>query len=292
MAAAGLWPGRAPETAWTFPEPIALFRPNVRIIGRSTRFIRSNRSGAARCRRHGRVSRIHAVASRCRRWLGACACRMRAAAGARSCAWLLLVARSAACSSSQPVRQGRRAARRAGRAALQRGPLSCSTTSKTQGRGQEIRRGRPPASVFGMGAQGADHVGLRLLPGRRLRRMRSPPRKRYVTLHPGSPDAAYAQYLIGSSYFDQIPDITRDQGRTEKAIAALEEVSANIRTSEYADSAKQKIEVARDQLAGKEMDDRPLLPRQARITPARSTASRSWSRSTRPRATSKRRWSA
>src|SRR5215470_5506044 len=25
--------------------------------------------------------------------------------------------------------------------------------------------------------------------------------KRYVTLHPGSPDAAYAQYLIASSYF-------------------------------------------------------------------------------------------
>ncbi|MBV9557965.1 MAG: outer membrane protein assembly factor BamD, partial [Pseudolabrys sp.] len=38
--------------------------------------------------------------------------------------------------------------------------------------------------------------------------------KRYVTLHPGSQDAAYAQYLIGSSYFDEIPDITRDQART------------------------------------------------------------------------------
>ena len=49
--------------------------------------------------------------------------------------------------------------------------------------------------------------------------------KRYVTLHPGSPDAAYAQFLIGSSYFEQIPDVTRDQGRTDKAIAALEEVS-------------------------------------------------------------------
>ena len=36
--------------------------------------------------------------------------------------------------------------------------------------------------------------------------------RRYVTLHPGSPDAAYAQFLIGSSYFDQIPDVTRDQG--------------------------------------------------------------------------------
>ena len=45
---------------------------------------------------------------------------------------------------------------------------------------------------------------------------------RYVTLHPGSPDASYAQYLIAASHFDQIPDISRDQSRTEKAIAALE----------------------------------------------------------------------
>ena len=29
---------------------------------------------------------------------------------------------------------------------------------------------------------------------------------RYVTLHPGSPDAAYAQYLIAASHYDQIPD--------------------------------------------------------------------------------------
>src|SRR5467141_4605816 len=49
--------------------------------------------------------------------------------------------------------------------------------------------------------------------------------KRYIALHPGSPDAAYAQYLIGSSYFDEIPDITRDQARTEKAVQALEEVA-------------------------------------------------------------------
>src|SRR5215813_2240726 len=33
--------------------------------------------------------------------------------------------------------------------------------------------------------------------------------RRYVTLHPGSPDAAYAQFLIGSSYFDQMPEISR-----------------------------------------------------------------------------------
>src|SRR5260370_2839525 len=76
---------------------------------------------------------------------------------------------------------------------------------------------------------------------------------RYVTLHPGSADAAYAQYLIAASHYDQIPDTSRDQGRTEKAIAALEEVIRKYPTSEYANSAKAKLEGARDQLAGKEM---------------------------------------
>lgn len=78
--------------------------------------------------------------------------------------------------------------------------------------------------------------------------------KRYVTLHPGSPDAAYAQFLIASAYFDQIPDITRDQQRTEKALQALDEVVRKYPNTEYAASAKQKMEVARDQLAGKEME--------------------------------------
>src|ERR1700753_3874813 len=77
---------------------------------------------------------------------------------------------------------------------------------------------------------------------------------RYVTLHPGSPDASYAQYLIAASHYDQIPDISRDQGRTEKAIAALEEVVRKYPTSEYATSAKAKLEGARDQLAGREMN--------------------------------------
>jgi outer membrane protein assembly factor BamD len=77
--------------------------------------------------------------------------------------------------------------------------------------------------------------------------------RRYIQLHPGSPDAAYAQFLIGSSYFDQIRDVTRDQERTERAISALDEVVRKYPTSEYAVSAKRKIEVARDQLAGREM---------------------------------------
>jgi outer membrane protein assembly factor BamD len=74
-----------------------------------------------------------------------------------------------------------------------------------------------------------------------------------VTLHPSSPDAAYAQYLIGSAYYDQIPDVSRDQQRAERAIAALEEVSRKYPTTEYAVASKRKLAMARDQLAGKEM---------------------------------------
>ena len=78
--------------------------------------------------------------------------------------------------------------------------------------------------------------------------------KRYVTLHPGNPDAAYAQYLIGASYYDQIPDVNHDQTRADRAISALEEVVRKYPETEYARNAKKKIDMARDQLAGHEME--------------------------------------
>lgn len=78
--------------------------------------------------------------------------------------------------------------------------------------------------------------------------------KRYITLHPSTADAAYAQFLIGSAYYDQIPDISRDQTRTERAIASLNEVVTKYPNTEYAISAKRKIDVGRDQLAAKEME--------------------------------------
>jgi outer membrane protein assembly factor BamD len=76
---------------------------------------------------------------------------------------------------------------------------------------------------------------------------------RYLTLYPGSADAAYAQYLIGASYFHQIPDVTRDQAATLKALASLQTIVDRYPDSEYADDARNKILVVRDQLAGKEM---------------------------------------
>ncbi len=77
--------------------------------------------------------------------------------------------------------------------------------------------------------------------------------KRYLALHPGSADAPYASYLVASAYFDGIPDITRDQRRTRQALDALDEVIRKYPNTEYAAGAKRKVEVARDQLAGKEM---------------------------------------
>ena len=86
--------------------------------------------------------------------------------------------------------------------------------------------------------------------------------KRYISLHPGSAEAPYAQYLIGASYFDQIPDVSRDQSRTEKAIQALDELNRKYPNSEYAQDARKKIEMARDQLAAKEMETGRYLMRQ------------------------------
>jgi outer membrane protein assembly factor BamD len=77
--------------------------------------------------------------------------------------------------------------------------------------------------------------------------------QRYVTLYPASPDAAYAQYIIGESYFRQIPDVTRDQELSEQAIEAMSAVVNRYPDSEYAEDARQKIQIATDQIAGKEM---------------------------------------
>lgn len=77
--------------------------------------------------------------------------------------------------------------------------------------------------------------------------------KRYVALYPGDEDAAYAQYLIGMSYFRQIPDVTRDQSVTGRAYNAMLQLTERYPDSEYVEDAKTKMLIARDQIAGKEM---------------------------------------
>lgn len=78
--------------------------------------------------------------------------------------------------------------------------------------------------------------------------------ERYLNLYPGSEDAAYAQWMIGQSYFNQIPDVTRDQEMTQKAMRAMTTLVERYPDSPYAAEGRKRLDITKDQLAAKEMD--------------------------------------
>lgn len=78
--------------------------------------------------------------------------------------------------------------------------------------------------------------------------------QRFIDTYPGDQDAAYAQYLLALSYYDQIDEVGRDQGLTFQALQALREVIEQYPDSEYARSAILKFDLAFDHLAAKEME--------------------------------------
>ncbi len=76
---------------------------------------------------------------------------------------------------------------------------------------------------------------------------------RYLAIYPNSKETAYVLYLKGSSYFNQIKDITRDQQLSRDAIDTFQQLTRNFPDSQYSKDAREKMIVAADQLAGKEM---------------------------------------
>lgn len=76
---------------------------------------------------------------------------------------------------------------------------------------------------------------------------------RFIQLHPGHRDLAYAYYLKALCYYEQISDVGRDQRATQQALEALAEVVKRFSGSPYARDARLKVELAIDHLAGKEM---------------------------------------
>jgi outer membrane protein assembly factor BamD len=78
--------------------------------------------------------------------------------------------------------------------------------------------------------------------------------QRFITLHPGHKDTPYAYYLIALCYYEQIMDVKRDQSVTENALQSLEEVTRRFPDTIYARDAGAKAVLARDHLAGKEME--------------------------------------
>ena len=77
---------------------------------------------------------------------------------------------------------------------------------------------------------------------------------RFITLYPGNEDADYAFYLKALSYYEQISDVERDQANTHDALKALTEVIRRFPESRYARDARLKSDLARDHLAGKQMN--------------------------------------
>lgn len=78
--------------------------------------------------------------------------------------------------------------------------------------------------------------------------------QRFIDFYPDDEDAAYAQYLLALSYYDQIDEVGRDQGLTFQALQSLREVIERYPDSEYARAAVLKFDLAFDHLAGKEME--------------------------------------
>ena len=76
----------------------------------------------------------------------------------------------------------------------------------------------------------------------------------YISLHPGSPEVAYAFYLKAISLYEQIVDVGRDQTNTEGALVALQDVVQRFPDTEYARDATLKIDLTMDHLAGKQME--------------------------------------
>ena len=77
---------------------------------------------------------------------------------------------------------------------------------------------------------------------------------RFIQLHPGNRDTAYAYYIKAISYYEQIVDIERDQRDTQNAMNALQDVINRFPGSRYARDARLKLDLTHDHLAGKEME--------------------------------------
>ena len=76
---------------------------------------------------------------------------------------------------------------------------------------------------------------------------------RFLKYHPGNKDAAYALYLKGICYYDQISAADKDQGDTQKAEEAFQYLITLFPNTPYAEDARNKINLTEDYKAGQEM---------------------------------------
>jgi outer membrane protein assembly factor BamD len=78
--------------------------------------------------------------------------------------------------------------------------------------------------------------------------------QRYIDFFPAAEDAAYAQYILALSYYDQISEVGRDQDVTVKALQELRLLIERYPDSKYAKQSAEKFDMAFSFLAAKEME--------------------------------------
>ena len=78
--------------------------------------------------------------------------------------------------------------------------------------------------------------------------------QRYIDFFPAAEDAAYAQYILALSYYDQISEVGRDQDVTLKALQELRLLIERYPDSKYANQSAEKFDMAFNFLAAKEME--------------------------------------
>ena len=76
---------------------------------------------------------------------------------------------------------------------------------------------------------------------------------RFLIFNSGHPKEIRAVYLRARSYYDEIPDVFRDQGVTRQAQTALTELIQAYPNTQEARDAEAKLVLVRDQLAGHNM---------------------------------------
>ena len=78
--------------------------------------------------------------------------------------------------------------------------------------------------------------------------------QRYIDFFPAAEDAAYAQYILALSYYDQISEVGRDQDVTVRALQELRLLIERYPDSKYAKDSAEKFDMAFSFLAAKEME--------------------------------------
>lgn len=76
---------------------------------------------------------------------------------------------------------------------------------------------------------------------------------RFIKLHPGNKDIAYAYYLKGICYYDQIAPSKKEQSSSKEAYETFNQIITMFPETEYATDAKSKLGLIQDHIAGHEM---------------------------------------